>query len=77
MTLEIPASQAAESDAALETMSPVSSAGSLFDDSDGANEQDDVDIVAARTAPPIPGLYVFPDLLPRDLAGESDFWIVC
>lgn len=50
--------------------SPTSSADSLFDDSDGAGEQGEVEVVATRTAPPIPGLYVFPGLLPRDLASE-------
>lgn len=44
--------------------SPVSSAGSLF------GTDDEVEVIATRTPPPIPGLYVFPGLLPRELAGE-------
>lgn len=48
-----------------EPSSPASSADSLFDEDDGADE------VASRDAPPIPGLYVFPGLLPRDVAGAS------
>ncbi|EJT45762.1 hypothetical protein A1Q1_05911 [Trichosporon asahii var. asahii CBS 2479] len=44
--------------------SPVSSAGSLFDDHENA------EVIASRTPPPIPGLSVFPGLLPRELASE-------
>lgn len=44
--------------------SPVSSAGSLF------GSDDEEEVIATRTPPRIPGLYVFPGLLPRELAGE-------
>lgn len=47
-----------------EMASPVSSAGSLFDDHENA------EVIASRTPPPIPGLSVFPGLLPRELASE-------
>jgi hypothetical protein len=60
--------------------SPTSTVDSLFDeveddgsfDGEYAEPQPDLSTIvpARRTPPPIPGLYVFPALLPADLASE-------
>ena len=60
--------------------SPASSVDSLFDgtgDDDNGGEYTRPEVknseeirIASRTPPPIPGLYVFPSLLPPEVASE-------
>lgn len=67
MSIDSPAARDASMDGSDIPASPASSVDSLFDDSEVEPE---VEVLAVRSAPPIPGLYVFPGILPRDLACE-------